>query len=58
MESEWNFENKIPIRSWLVNERQEHHDERMQILGNVVVPACAALAMEMIVSFDRELSRA
>lgn len=58
MESNWNFENQIPLRLWLVNEREEHHDERMQILGNLVVPSCAALGMELIVSFDRELSAA
>jgi len=35
------------MHQWLIEERGEDHDERMRILGNVVVPACAELGFEI-----------
>ena len=49
MVKNFNEVNSVPQHLWLVQQRGENHEERMRILGNIVVPACAALAAEILV---------
>ena len=48
LEKNFNSLNQIPKLHWLIHERESDHEERMHILGNVVVPSCAALAAEIL----------
>ena len=47
VQGEWNWQNRVPMHQWLIEECGEDHDERMRILGNVVVPACAELGFDI-----------
>ena len=49
MVKNFNEVNFVPKHLWLVQQRDENHDDRMRILGNIVVPSCAALAAEILV---------
>lgn len=44
----FNCINTVEKHLWLVHDREEGHEQRMKILGNVVVPACAALGAEIL----------
>ena len=48
LEKSFNSLNTVEMHRWLIQEREEGHEERMKILGNVVVPACASLAAEIL----------
>ena len=41
----WNPKGSIPLRKWLRPTRNEHDDQRLKCLGNIVFPRCAQLAM-------------
>ena len=49
----WNSAAKPPLQNWL----QRFHDaaeiERLQALGNIVIPACARLACHMFGNMER-----
>ncbi|CAK9065459.1 Uncharacterized protein SCF082_LOCUS33491 [Durusdinium trenchii] len=57
--SVWNELNKVPQHLWLSEEQPCDHNERMGVLGNLVVPACARLgacvALGMAISNDSSL---
>ena len=44
----WNAGNTIPFHQWLVEEKCDQHKQRMDTLGNVVVPHQAFLAMSVL----------
>lgn len=46
----WNELNALPIDLWLINTATEEmdHRQRMKCLGNLVVPAQGALAMDIL----------
>ena len=48
LEANYNGINAVPKHLWMVRDREAHHEERMHVLGNVVVPACASLAAEVL----------
>lgn len=48
-QEEFNHWNSQPMHKWLSPKMDEGHwDDRMKVLGNLVVPACAALAANML----------
>lgn len=48
LEANFNGINAVPKHLWLTTDREAHHEQRMRILGNIVVPSCAALAAEVL----------
>ena len=48
-QSEWNHLNHVPMYKWLGAEREcDHYEDRMKLLGNLVVPPCALLGANML----------
>lgn len=49
LQKNWNEMNAVPKEKWLTTTREEKfYEERMHIIGNLVVPSCAALAAEIL----------
>ena len=49
LEKTFNSLNAVPKASWLSLEKEDdQYEERMRILGNIVVPSCGALAAEVL----------
>ena len=44
----WNDGNAVPMHRWLCSDRSDVDKQRMTALGNVVVPACAHMAAQML----------
>ena len=54
--SEWNPSQKPPLASWLATEKYVLYDERMLMLGNIVLPRCARLGMHLLLHSIRSHS--
>lgn len=49
LEKNWNDLNAVPKSMWLTSSREEKfYEQRMHIIGNLVVPRCAALGAEIL----------
>lgn len=56
MQVEFNKPNSLPMDTWLLPNRGDDpsvYEERMRLLGNIVVPACASLASEILLRVHR-----
>ena len=56
MQLEFNKQNALPMDQWLLPSRGEDaatYDERMHLLGNIVVPAGGLLASEILSRIHR-----
>ena len=50
-QANFNEVNMLPMREWMlttVDGMKEEYAERMKLLGNIAVPACGALASDII----------
>lgn len=58
MQSEWNIHCKKPLAQWLLHQKEEEDswDERVHACGNIVVPAQAAAALQLLVRFPPSVS--
>lgn len=52
----WNDLNKVPMHQWLLEEPAKDQSERMTVLGNVVVPACARVGASIALGMARKPS--
>lgn len=51
----WNQVNALPLHQWLQAEKYSNdEEERMKLLGNLVVPACADLAGDLLLRMARQ----
>ena len=58
MQVEFNKECKVPMHSWLLRERDsvgENYEQRMKLLGNIVVPQCGLLASQILLRIYRSV---
>ncbi len=47
----WNKQAEVPLEQWLLHEKPSLPDSRrLHTLGNIVIPQCAELAMQIIAS--------
>ncbi len=55
MEHAWGGGYPMPMEKWLLQDMEEEPDyqQRMRLLGNVVVPPCAALAGDLLLRMHR-----
>ena len=44
LQGQWNQLNNVPRQRWLCAEPGDDYDERIHVMGNLVVPACGQLA--------------
>ena len=54
MQATWNALNAVPISQWLVPSQSREDKERIHCLGNITVPACAALGGNILARMLRE----
>ena len=47
-EEVWNTNSRIPMARWLSHSQTEQDKERLQCLGNIVVPAQASLGASLL----------
>ena len=56
LQQDFNPQASLPMHAWLVPDRgqkPEIYDERMHLLGNIVIPACASLAGNILARIHR-----
>lgn len=44
----FHFRNRPPLESWLVHNQTKEDENRLKAVGNLVIPRCAALAMDIL----------
>ena len=55
MQEPFNPTNAVPMCDWLLQNRDDYptYEDRMKLLGNVVVPQCGALAGDILLRLHR-----
>jgi hypothetical protein len=46
----WNKQAEVPLEKWLLQKPSPADGKRLHALGNIVIPQCADLAMQVIAS--------
>jgi hypothetical protein len=56
LQQNFNPQASLPMHAWLLPDRGENaetYDQRMHLLGNIVIPACASLAGDILARTHR-----
>lgn len=49
----WNARGRLPLHLWLQQSQTRDETERLEMLGNIVMPQCGRLALHAFASFLR-----